>query len=261
MSQTAKAISLHGSEGKILILGGTSEAYALAQQLAPSGADIITSLAGRTQKPRLPAGPVRIGGFGGAHGLAAYLRQHNIRLVIDATHPFALTITANAQAATSITGIPLLRLERPAWQPQTGDQWIQAATLAEAALAIPGGCKVFLALGRQHLAAFYQRQDVRFVARMIEPPQTAPPGPAMHIILGRPGSVCDEIGFLRQNRIDCLVCRNSGGTAAWGKIIAARQLALPVIMIRRCPASHANVATSVEEAILFMKNHGFTAMN
>lgn len=246
---------MHGSDGKILILGGTAEAYTLAEQLASASFTIITSLAGRTQNPRLPAGQVRIGGFGGVEGLTAYLRQEPIGLIIDATHPFARQITAHAIAAADRTGIPLLRLERPLWQRQADDNWIEVDTPEEAALAIPASARVFLAIGRQHLAAFLHRHDAGFVARMIESPETAPPFRMLHIIPGKPGEAEDEVRFFLENRVDCLVCRNSGGKGSCGKIIAARQLALPVIMINRGPPANITTATGTEEVMSYIHNH------
>lgn len=247
---------MHGSEGKILLLGGTAEGYALAEQLACLSANIITSLAGRTQNPRLPAGQVRIGGFGGVDGLADYLRREDVRLVIDATHPFAAQISTNTIAAASKTGIALLRLERPSWRQQEGDSWIDAATPEEAAAAIPEGARVFLTIGRQSLAAFSHRHDVCFVARMIELPETIPPFQILQIILGKPEDTEDESRFLMENRIGCIVCRNSGGKASYGKMIAARQLGLPVIMISRKPLASTAIVTSVEEAMNYIYNHG-----
>jgi len=242
-------------DGKILLLGGTTESYILAEQLARASVNIITSLAGRTQNPRLPAGQLRIGGFGGIEGLTEYLRQEDIKLIIDATHPFARQITAHAIAAADKTGIPFLRLERPLWQRQADDNWIEVATPEAAALAIPEDARVFLAIGRQHLAAFSHRHDAGFIARMIEQPETAPPFRTLRIILGKPEYAEDEVRFFLKNRIDCLVCRNSGGKASYGKIIAARQLALPVIMINRRLPANAATATGTEEVMHYIYNY------
>lgn len=243
-----------GYDGKLLILGGTAQAYGLAERLARRHIPVITSLAGRTQNPWLPQGQFRIGGFGGVEGLAHYIRHNDIRLVVDATHPFATQITANAIAAADKAGVALLRLERPVWQPQAGDNWIKTTTLEEAARAIPDRSKVFLAIGRQHLGAFAQRDDAGFIARMIEPPEQALPFRMLHIVLDRPGKAAQEMRFLLKHRISCMVCRNSGGRASYGKIIAARKLSLPVIMINRKPTAYAPVAGSVKEAMIFIDN-------
>lgn len=226
--------SLPPSRQKILILGGTAEARLLAAQLIEEGHSVTTSLAGRTVDPVLPAGEVRIGGFGGADGLAAYLRDEQFDRMIDATHPFARRISENAIKASAISGIPLEQRLRPRWQKQPGDRWKSVATLEAAAEVLPQGATVFLALGRQYLDAFIGRDDCRFVIRMVDPPET-PLGFSDHmLVLGKPASDPDqEADLFTAHGITHLVCRNSGGPAGYAKIIAARRLALPVIMIER----------------------------
>ena len=226
--------SLPPSRQKILILGGTAEARLLAAQLIEEGHSVTTSLAGRTVDPVLPDGEVRIGGFGGADGLAAYLRDEQFDRMIDATHPFARRISENAIKASAMSGIPLEQRLRPRWQKQPGDRWKSVATLEAAAEALPQGATVFLALGRQYLDAFIGRNDCRFVIRMVDPPE-APLGFSDHmLVLGKPASDPDrEADLFTAHGITHLVCRNSGGPAGYAKIIAARRLALPVIMIER----------------------------
>jgi len=220
---------------KVLILGGTAEASALAERLVAAGeVTVITSLAGRTADPVLPPGAVRIGGFGGAEGLAAYLRENGISRVIDATHPFARRISENAIRATAETGVPLEHLVRPGWQPVLGDRWHDVGSLEEAAAILPAGATVFLALGRQYLDAFAPRLDCRFVIRLVDPPAQALPFADPVVILGKPSAdPQQEAALLAAHGITHLVCRNSGGAAGYGKIAAARQLALPVILIGR----------------------------
>ena len=222
------------SRQKILILGGTAEARLLAAQLIEEGHSVTTSLAGRTVDPVLPDGEVRIGGFGGADGLAAYLRDEQFDRMIDATHPFARRISENAIKASAMSGIPLEQRLRPRWQWQPGDRWKSVATLEAAAEVLPQGATVFLALGRQYLDAFIGRDDCRFVIRMVDPPET-PLGFSDHmLVLGKPASDPDrEADLFTAHGITHLVCRNSGGPAGYAKIIAARRLALPVIMIER----------------------------
>lgn len=226
--------SLPRSRQKILILGGTAEARLLAAQLIEEGHSVTTSLAGRTVDPVLPEGEVRIGGFGGAEGLAAYLRDEQFDRMIDATHPFANRISENAIKASAMSGIPLEQRLRARWQKQPGDRWKSVATLEAAAEVLPQGANVFLALGRQYLDAFIGRNDCRFVIRMVDPPET-PLGFADHtLIIGKPASDPDrEADLFTAHGITHLVCRNSGGPAGYAKIIAARRLALPVIMIER----------------------------
>lgn len=219
---------------KILILGGTAEARALAEELERQGHAVTTSLAGRTIDPVLPVGAIRIGGFGGAEGLAAYLCQEGFDRFIDATHPFARRISENAIKASAISGVPLEQRLRPRWQKQPGDRWKTVPSIEAAAEAPPGGATVFLALGRQHIDAFTGRSDCRFLIRMVDPPG-APLAFADHaLVLGKPSSDPDsEADLFTAYGVTHLVCRNSGGPAGYAKIIAARRLALPVIMIER----------------------------
>ncbi|WP_420962836.1 cobalt-precorrin-6A reductase [Brucella sp. IR073] len=239
----------------LLILGGTTEASELAKRLAPLPIRVITSLAGRTRDPAKLPGEVRSGGFGGAEGLARYIEAENVTLVVDATHPFATRISPNAAKAAEMTRRPLIRLERPAWKISEGDNWQELASLEEAATAIPSGARVLLALGRQHIAGFATRPDVHFVVRMIDPPET-PLGLAFHeLVLARPGNVEKETDFLRERRITHIVCRNSGGTASYAKLEAARLLHLPVILIARPPQIHANAVSDIEAVLEFVRTH------
>lgn len=219
---------------KILILGGTAEARALAAQLIEEGHQVTTSLAGRTRDPILPVGSVRIGGFGGAAGLAAYLRQEGFDRIIDATHPFARRISENAIQAAAIADVPLEQRLRPRWTKQPGDRWQTVTTLEEAVNALPAGATVFLALGRQYLDAFATLTDCRFVIRMVDPPETALVFDDHILVLGKPGNDPDrEADLFTAHGVTHLVCRNSGGPAGYAKIVAARRLALPVIIIER----------------------------
>lgn len=220
---------------KILILGGTAEAADLAARLVAEGkVDVLTSLAGRTANPAQIAGTVRIGGFGGVEGLARFLNENRIDRVIDATHPFATRISENARLACESAGVPLERLDRPSWTRDDKDRWTEVATLEEAAAALPGGACVFLALGRQYLSAFEKRDDCHFVIRMVDPPQKTLAFLNFELILGKPSAdPRSEAELLKRHGITHLVCRNSGGNAGYGKILAARELSLPVVMIRR----------------------------
>jgi precorrin-6A/cobalt-precorrin-6A reductase len=219
----------------VLILGGTAEAMALAEALADNpGLRVITSLAGRTRVPARPPGEVRIGGFSGADGLARYLGEADVDAVVDATHPFATRISANARTACRRAGVPLLAIARPGWTEEPGDVWITVADEADAATALPEGARALLALGSQRLAAFAARGDVAFFVRMVDPPAEKPPLASCTVIVGRPSrSVAAEQALLADNRIDHLVCRDSGGEASYAKIAAARALRVPVIMIDR----------------------------
>jgi precorrin-6A/cobalt-precorrin-6A reductase len=220
----------------VLILGGTREAAELAKELVATHpeARVITSLAGRTKEPAPLAGEVRTGGFGGVDGLARYLRETGVTRLIDATHPFARRISANAVEAASIAGVPLEVRTRKPWLRQPGDTWIEVETLEAARDAIPPRARVLLALGSQHIGLFASRDDVHFVVRMIDRPETPLDLPDHALVLGRPGNTAAvETMLLIAHAVTHIVCRNSGGEAAYAKIEAARQLGLPVIMIDR----------------------------
>ncbi len=221
----------------ILVLGGTTEARELAASLAARpGVRVTTSLAGRVSQPGAVHGEVRIGGFGGAEGLAAWLRAHEADAVVDATHPFATAITANAARAAAATGIPAVVLRRPGWRPGPEDRWHPADSLAEAAALLPPlGRRVFLTTGRLGLAAFAGLTEPHFVIRSVEAPQPPLP-PHTDVLLARgPFTVDAERALLREHRIDVLVTKDSGGEATAAKLVAARELGLPVVVVRRPP--------------------------
>jgi precorrin-6A/cobalt-precorrin-6A reductase len=218
---------------RILILGGTQDARALASLLVAEGFSTVTSLAGVTEEPLLPEGDVRRGGFGGAEGLADYLRREDVAAVADATHPFAARISAHADQACRAAGLPLLRLERPAWQPTAADRWITAGSVAEAALLLPEGARVLLTIGRKEIQPFLAREDVSGIARMIEPPAAELP-PRWRLLLARPPfTAASELRLMREHAITCLVTKNAGGSATEAKLQAARELGIPVIMVQR----------------------------
>ena len=224
------------SSATILILGGTSEARELAEHLVEnprfSQCAVVSSLAGRVSHPRLPQGEVRIGGFGGVPGLGKWVEDHHVVTLIDCTHPFAEHISATAHEVSRQRHLPLLSVHRPAWQEEPGDQWIHVPTMDAAANRLHGFQRAFLTIGRQQLAAF-SAVDPHCLIRCVEPP--APPLPHSHeIILDRgPFTVEGERALLERARCDVLVTKNSGGAATYGKIQAAREQGLPVIMVDR----------------------------
>jgi precorrin-6A/cobalt-precorrin-6A reductase len=238
---------------RILILGGTAEAVALAGACAARpGFEVISSLAGRTRSPILPPGGLRSGGFGGAEGLAKFLVEQGIDRVIDATHPFAIQIGAHARSACDVTAVPRLRLLRPPWPRQPGDRWVEVADLGEAARRLPElGRRAFLTVGHRDLEAF-AGQDLWFLVRTIEPPGPSPLRRVEWIIGRGPFSVADEIALLRAHDIDVLVTNASGGEATYAKLVAARRLDLPVLMVRRPPTPPGPVVDSVEAALAWL---------
>ncbi len=241
----------------ILILGGTGEARALAEALVHEGRDVLSSLAGRVQRPRLPAGPVRIGGFGGAAGLAAFLTAEGVTAVIDATHPFAATITANAAVATAETGIPRLVLRRPRWS--LDPHWLAAPDIATAAAIVRDwpGRTVFLTTGRRDLGVFADDVCHRFLIRTVDPPD-GPVPPDMTLVLDRgPYSVAGELALIQEHQVGLLVSKNSGGRMTAAKLAAARLANIPMIMVQRPPVPDGSdeVAT-VEEAVRWLGQLG-----
>jgi precorrin-6A/cobalt-precorrin-6A reductase len=235
---------------RVLILGGTGEARRLARALADRpDVHVVSSLAGRVADPALPPGEVRVGGFGGVSGLAGYLRDRRIDAVVDATHPFAATMSAHAVAATDTVGVRLLVLRRPGWIARPGDRWLRVPTIADAARAVAGlGERVFLTTGRQGLAAFAD-VDAWFLVRSVDPPD--PPLPRrLEVLLDRgPFTVDSERDLLRRQRIDVLVTKDSGGAMTAAKLEAARDLGIPVVMVDRPPATTAPAVESIDEVV------------
>jgi precorrin-6A/cobalt-precorrin-6A reductase len=234
--------------GRVLILGGTGEARRLATTLVDSGVDVLSSLAGRVTEPRVPPGEVRIGGFGGATGLTAWLQANPVRVMVDATHPFAATMTTSAAAAAGATGTPLLRLQRPGWTAQPGDDWRWVDSLEEAAAAVAGAGSVFLTTGRLGVGAFAGLTgDV--LIRSVDPPSLTLPERTTVILARGPFTVEEELALMRQHGIGIVVTKDSGGAMTAAKLTAARALGLPVVLVRRpsVPAGVPTVAT-VEEA-------------
>jgi precorrin-6A/cobalt-precorrin-6A reductase len=236
---------------RVLILGGTAEARALAQALQDAGVPVVSSLAGRVARPRLPVGEVRIGGFGGPVALAGWLREHAITAVVDATHPFAERISASAARAAAAAAVPLLRLERPGWTASDRDRWHWVDDLPHAATAIRelGASRVLLTTGRQGLAAFAHDDVSWFLIRCVDSPDVALP--ARHkVLLNRgPYTLDGELALIDAHAVDIVVTKDSGGPLTEAKLEAARLRVLPVVVVRRPPRRDVpTVATVVEAA-------------
>ncbi len=240
---------------RVLILGGTGEAAALARRLeAEPRVGAITSLAGRTRRPAAVPGDVRVGGFGGATGLADYLAREGIALAVDATHPFAAAISQHAAEACRGAGVPLLRLSRAPWAPAAGDRWTEVPDMAAAADAVMRlGTRAFLSVGRQDLPAFAHMSEMWFLVRTIEPLDGPCPLANCELIHGRgPFVENDELSLLRSQAIDLVVSKNSGGSATYPKIAAARRLGLPIVMIERPPALRGDHVEDIDDAIVWI---------
>jgi precorrin-6A/cobalt-precorrin-6A reductase len=242
---------------RLLILGGTGEAAALARAALSGFGDAIavtTALAGRTRQPGPISGQVRIGRFGGATGLAAYLVDHGIDRLIDATHPFATDISRAARVAAERGGVPRLMLLRPPWRRHPLDRWIEVDSIAAAALLVARvGRRAWLTVGTSGIAAFASAEDVDFLVRLVDPPHEKLPLPHHEIVAGRgPFGLEAERRLLHGHRIDVLVCKASGGAATEAKLVAARELGLPVIMVRRPQREPGPAVETVEEALAWL---------
>ncbi|HEY9648960.1 MAG TPA: cobalt-precorrin-6A reductase [Chroococcidiopsis sp.] len=269
-----------GKPKRVLLLGGTTEATALMRKVTAladtpladkplankpladklladtplAEIEIIHSLAGRTQQPMV-APQTRVGGFGGVAGLVDYLHQQAIAGLIDATHPFATQISAHAIAAAATVGIPHLRLLRPAWIPSASDRWVEVASNEAAAAVLPEiGDRFFLTIGRQELGTFAPLRHLWFLMRMVDAPAPDAPIPPGVVLLERgPFSVEQERSLLQRYSIGAIVSKNSGGDATYAKIIAARELQLPVVMVQRPPLPSAEQVADVDSALIWLK--------
>ena len=239
---------------RALLLGGTGDANALAAALARARIDAIYSYAGRTQIPLGHALPTRIGGFGGVSGLADYIRQEGITHVIDATHPFAAEMSRHAVEACATTNTPLLALERAPWARMPGDNWIEVADIEAAVVALPDApARVFLAIGRQHIAPFAAKPQHAYTLRFVDAPDGALPLPDAEVIVSRgPFTLASDRELMVSRSIEYLVARNSGGSGARAKIDAARELGLPVIMIARPALPERPRVESVEQVMAWL---------
>jgi precorrin-6A/cobalt-precorrin-6A reductase len=239
---------------KVLLLGGTGEARSLASALADEpGVHVVSSLAGRTTDARLPVGEVRQGGFGGTDGLVDWLRDNAVDAMIDATHPFAATMTEHAELAAREVGVPLVVLRRPGWNPAPGEVWHWADSADAAARLLPTlGSRAFLTIGRQGLNAF-ARTGLWTLARCVDPPDPLPTW--CELVLDRgPYDVEGELDLMRQHQIDVLVTKDSGGPQTSAKLVAARELDVPVVVIRRPPLpAGVEVVDSVDRAVEWAK--------
>jgi len=247
------------ARARILVLGGTGEGFRLAERLAViPGTDVISSLAGRTPAPKVPVGAVRRGGFGGPDGLTVYLTTERIAAVIDATHPFASRMSRNAALACAAADIPIVHVWRPGWSRAAGDDWREVETITDAAAAIPGDAGLtFLTTGKTQLWAFAGHDDVPFLARVVSPipsrdRERGLPAQLSFIYDRGPFDLDAERLLLTERGVKLIVTKNSGGDAAYAKLIAARELAIPVIMVRRPDAPDGTCVADADAALAWL---------
>jgi precorrin-6A/cobalt-precorrin-6A reductase len=240
---------------RILILGGTTQARELAQRLAGrSDLAVTLSLAGRTAHPAAQPVPVRVGGFGGVQGLSAHLAAERIDALIDATHPYAAIIAANAARAAQIASVPLLALRRPPWVAVAGDRWREVAD-AGAAMRALGDTprRVFLALGRNEIGPFVAAPQHHYLVRSVDPVEPPLRVPHARYVIGRgPFGQADDHALLLAHGIEIVVAKNSGGDATYGKIAAARALGLQVIMLQRPTLPAVPAVETIEDAVAWI---------
>jgi precorrin-6A/cobalt-precorrin-6A reductase len=246
---------------RILILGGTAEARMLAEKLAGrADLEVTLSLAGRTASPAPQPVSVRSGGFGGAAGLADYLLRERIGALIDATHPYAAVISANAAAAARRTEVPRVTLRRPPWIAGAGDRWIEVNDVDQAAHALGNTPRrVFVTLGRNELAPFSSAPQHLYLIRSVDPVDPPLPLPHASYVTGRgPFAEAADRALMTAHGIEIVIAKNSGGAATYGKIVAARALGLEIIMLRRPPAPEAPTVETVADAIAWL-DHALTS--
>jgi precorrin-6A/cobalt-precorrin-6A reductase len=240
---------------RVLLLGGSTEASALARELgARPGIDLTVSYAGRTRERTATPGAIRVGGFGGIDGMVDYLRDERVDLLVDATHPFAAQMPHHAVAAARRAGVPTLRVCRPPWAAGPDDRWQSVPDLDAAAEALraQGNVRVFLTTGRQELEPFARVPDAWFLVRAIEAPAVQPLSRASVVLARGPFAEEEERALMVEHRIDVVVSKNSGGGAAAAKLVAARSLGLPVVMVARPPAPDAPTVPTVDDALVWV---------
>jgi precorrin-6A/cobalt-precorrin-6A reductase len=263
----AEVLSIDGSfatvMSRILILGGTTQARELAERLAKcANLEVIVSLAGRTKSPAPQPVPVRTGGFGGVAGLAKYLGEERIDALVDATHPYANIISANAAAAARQAGVALITFRRPPWRAVAGDRWTEVLDVADAVHRLgERPRRVFVTLGRTELAPLSRAPQHFYLIRSVDPVEPPLPLPRVNYVTDRgPFSAADDRALMSAHAIDAVIAKNSGGTATYGKIAAARALGIDVIMLRRPAPPDAPAVETVDEVIAWLDHAIASAM-
>lgn len=239
---------------RILLLGGTTEARELANQLAQACVDTLFSYAGRTVTPIPQRLPTRVGGFGGVDGLVNCIQEESITHVVDATHPFAVQISANVQAAIAQVRLPLITLQRAPWVSTAGDNWREVESLEAAAAALPiDASRVFLAIGRQTIERFAQLPQHHYLLRFVDPPTIDMPLENASVVVSRgPYELANDLALLKQHGTEIIVAKNSGGAGGQAKLLAARELGLPVILVSRPPVPPGTVLSTPQAVMEYL---------
>jgi precorrin-6A/cobalt-precorrin-6A reductase len=261
IAAVSRPVASGGGMARVLILGGTAEARLLAERLAGRPELTVTlSLAGRTTSPARQPVPVRVGGFGGAAGLADYLAKEGIDVLIDATHPYAAAISANAVAAARRTGVALIALRRPPWVAVASDRWREVSGVHEAVRTLGmTPRRVFVTLGRSELAPFADAPQHHYLVRSVDPVDPPLTLPQVTYVTGRgPFGEAEDGALMRAHGIEVVIAKNSGGAATYGKIAAARALGIEVILLRRPPVPAAAAAETIDELIARL-DHALTS--
>ncbi|MCZ4271765.1 cobalt-precorrin-6A reductase [Maritalea porphyrae] len=244
---------------RILVFGGTGEAIDLANGLVRQGHQVTTSLAGRTRKPRLPNGHIHTGGFGGTQGLIDFIGRNGFEMIIDATHPFAATMSTHIVDACVEMNKPMLRLTREAWQASVDDNWNHVSDIEAAAKQLPADAHALVTVGRQHIEPLVLRTDCKIFVRAIEHPEVILPSHVTVILERPPFRLSDELAFMRKHEITHLVSKNAGGGQTAAKLEAARMVGAKVIMIERPLLPEAPEVYSVDAALQFVADHSASA--
>lgn len=239
---------------RILLLAGTGDARRIAKDL--SDLPVIASLSGATASPEAYPCDLRTGGFGGAEAMADWLRDNRISAIIDATHPFATQISANALKAATAANTPITRIHRPPWEQEVGETWIKVPSVETAAKALPPGARAFLATGRGSQAVFVARQDIWCALRLIDPPTTTYPGNGEYVVSRPPFDKPSEIALFKLLGITHLVVKNAGGAAARTKLTAAGKLDIPIIIVERPEEPNAASAIPADALRTWLKSVG-----
>lgn len=239
---------------KVLIFGGTGDARDIAERLVALGHDVTTSMAGKTQAPVLPKGNVRAGGFGSVARLRDFIQENRFDWIIDALHPYAVTMSGNLIAATKTMDVRVVRLARPDWEMPPTAIVERFTSAADAITSAPEAARLLITSGHQDLDCLKARSDCTAQIRLIEPPETPLPANAS-ILLDRPPYTLEgEVALMQGHAITHLITKDGGSTATRGKIDAAAELGVTICLITRPEPPDGRWVASVDEIIALVQD-------